>query len=88
MSLQEEFETAADNVQDLSSRPGNDELLKLYALYKQATEGDVSGKRPSRLKMKARAKYDAWDEHSGMNSDEAMQAYVDLVDELLQKDAQ
>lgn len=86
MSLEQDFETAADDVQNLSSRPDNKTLLELYALYKQATEGDVSGKRPSRLKMRARAKYDAWDEKSGMDSDEAMQAYVDLVDRLVEED--
>lgn len=86
MSLEQDFETAADDVQNLSSRPDNKTLLELYALYKQATEGDVSGKRPSRLKMRARAKYDAWDEKSGMDSDKAMQAYVDLVDRLVEED--
>ncbi len=86
MSLEEKFETAAADVQNLSGRPDNQALLELYALYKQATEGDVSGKRPSRLKMKARAKYDAWDNKSGIDKDEAMQAYVDLVDDLIEKD--
>ena len=87
MSLQNDFENATEKVQDLSSRPGNDELLQLYALYKQATDGDASGKRPSRLKVKARAKFDAWSERSGMTSEEAMQAYIDLADELIEKDA-
>lgn len=86
MSLEEDFVTAADDVQNLSSRPDNQTLLELYALYKQATEGDVSGKRPSRLKMRARAKYDAWDEKSGMDKEEAMQAYVDVVERLLEED--
>ncbi len=86
MSLQEDFETAAEDVQNLSSRPDNETLLQLYALYKQATEGDVSGKRPSRLKIAARAKYDAWSDKSGMGGDDAMQAYVDLVQKLIEED--
>lgn len=86
MSLEHDFETAAEDVQQLSERPDNQTLLQLYALYKQATEGDVSGKRPSRLKMRARAKYDAWEEQKGLDEQEAMQAYVDLVDELVAQD--
>lgn len=88
MSLEQKFEAAADRVQSLSERPDNDTLLDLYALYKQGTEGDVSGKKPSRLKLKARAKYDAWKERSGMSREDAMQAYVDLVDQLVEEDAQ
>lgn len=80
--LQERFETAADEVQDLPERPSNDKLLELYALYKQASEGDVSGKRPGMTKFRERAKYDAWAEKEGMDEEEAMQAYIDLVEEL------
>ncbi len=87
MSLEEDFEAAADRVKDLSSRPDNSTLLDLYALYKQGTDGDVSGKRPSRLKIKARAKYDAWNDRSGTSREEAMQQYVDLVDRLVEEDA-
>ena len=87
MSLENDFEAAAERVKDLSSRPDNATLLDLYALYKQGTDGDVSGKRPSRLKMKARAKYDAWKDRSGMDQDEAKQAYVDLVDKLIEEDS-
>ncbi|MFP4596694.1 MAG: acyl-CoA-binding protein [Persicimonas sp.] len=80
--LEERFEQAADEVQDLPERPSNDDLLSLYAYYKQATEGDVSGKRPGMTKFKQRAKYDAWADKEGMDSDEAMKKYVDLVDRL------
>lgn len=86
MSLQEQFEEAAENVQGLSSRPDNKTLLKLYALYKQGTSGDVSGKRPSRLKIADRAKFDAWSDLQGMSKDDAQSAYVELVDELVKKD--
>lgn len=58
---------------------GNDVLLDLYALYKQATTGDVGGDRPDMLDVRGRAKYDAWAKRKGMTKDAAMQAYVDLV---------
>ena len=59
---------------------GNDVLLELYALYKQATAGNVSGDRPGMLDLRGRAKYDAWAKHKGMTADAAMTAYVALVD--------
>ena len=57
----------------------NDHMLELYALYKQATSGDVSGSRPGMLDVRGRAKYDAWAKKKGASKDAAMQAYVDLV---------
>jgi len=65
----------------LPSQP-NDTLLGLYGLYKQATSGDATGKRPGMFDMVGRAKYDAWATHSGTANEEAMRAYVDLVDSL------
>lgn len=82
MSLPEEFEKAQQNVKKLPSRPANEELLDLYALYKQAIEGDVSGKKPGRLDMTARAKYEAWEKRKGMSKDDAMQNYVEYVTRL------
>jgi diazepam-binding inhibitor (GABA receptor modulator, acyl-CoA-binding protein) len=58
---------------------GNDTMLDLYALYKQATSGDVSGARPGILDLRGRAKYDAWAKRKGTAKDAAMQAYIDLV---------
>lgn len=58
---------------------GNDVLLDLYALYKQATVGNTTGDRPGMLDVKGRAKYDAWAKRKGMSKDAAMQAYIDLV---------
>jgi acyl-CoA-binding protein len=58
---------------------GNDVLLDLYALYKQATVGNATGDRPGMLDIKGRAKYDAWAKKKGMSKDAAMQAYIDLV---------
>ncbi|RAL25211.1 acyl-CoA-binding protein [Lujinxingia litoralis] len=83
MSLQNDFESATRRVQTLGSAPDNATLLALYALFKQATAGDVSGKQPSRLKLRERAKYDAWAEKQGMSHDEAKEAYIALVNTLL-----
>ena len=80
--LKDQFEQAADDVQKLSSRPDNDTLLELYALYKQGSSGDCSGKRPGAFSPVKRAKYDAWKKRSGMSKDDAMQAYIDLVGKL------
>ena len=80
--LQTRFETAAERVQDLDSRPDNATLLQLYALYKQATVGDVEGKRPGFTDFAGRAKYDAWAELEGTEPEDAAQDYIDLVDEL------
>jgi diazepam-binding inhibitor (GABA receptor modulator, acyl-CoA-binding protein) len=77
--LKEEFEAAARDALQLPSRPNNDTLLQLYALYKQSTVGDVTGKRPGMLAMVERAKYDAWARLSGTPKDSAMHRYVALV---------
>jgi len=82
MSLKETFEQAVNGVRDLATRPSNENLLKLYGLYKQSTEGDVSSDRPGGFDFKAIAKYDSWASLRGMSKDEAMQAYIDLVDSL------
>ncbi|MBI3943863.1 MAG: acyl-CoA-binding protein [Chloroflexi bacterium] len=77
--LQARFEAAAQDVQHLPSRPDNDTLLKLYALYKQATVGDISGSRPGFTDFAGRAKYDAWSRVKGTGKEAAMQAYINLV---------
>jgi len=81
-TLKAQFEAAAHAVQALKQRPDNDTLLKLYAYYKQATVGDVSGKRPGLIDFAGRAKYDAWSKTKATPKDQAMQAYIDLVDRL------
>ncbi|MBT1709151.1 acyl-CoA-binding protein [Fulvivirgaceae bacterium PWU5] len=85
MSLKEQFEAAVGRSQSLTKRPSNEELLELYALYKQATEGDVAGERPGGFDFKAIAKYDAWADLKGQDADTAMQAYVQLVERLVQQ---
>lgn len=83
--LKEKFAAAKDRVEKLSKRPSNEELLGLYGLYKQATEGDAAGSRPGMLDIKGRAKFDAWAGLKGTGSDEAMKRYVALVDKLAAK---
>jgi diazepam-binding inhibitor (GABA receptor modulator, acyl-CoA-binding protein) len=83
MTLPEKFEDAQKRVKTLTQAPSNDELLALYALYKQATAGDVQGSRPGMIDFKGRAKYDAWAGKRGMARDKAMEDYVALVDRLL-----
>lgn len=77
--LKAKFEKAAKEVNYLAERPGDKDLLELYALYKQSTAGDVAGTRPGALDFKNRAKYDAWAKRKGTSKDDAMKAYVALV---------
>lgn len=83
--LQTRFETAAADAQKLAKRPDDQTLLKLYALYKQATAGDVQGKRPGFTDMSGRFKYDAWAKLKGMAQEDAMQAYIDMVEAMKTK---
>ena len=82
MELAAKFEDAQKRAKQLTKTPSNDDLLALYALYKQATIGDVSGSRPGMLDLKGRAKYDAWAGKKGLAKDDAIQKYVALVDRL------
>jgi diazepam-binding inhibitor (GABA receptor modulating acyl-CoA-binding protein) len=83
MTLPERFTDAQARVKTLESAPSTTELLELYALYKQGSTGDVDGKRPGMLDIKGRAKFDAWNGKKGLTKDQAMEAYVALVDKLL-----
>ena len=83
MTLAERFEDAQKRVKTLSRTPSNQQLLDLYALYKQGTVGDVSGSRPGMLDVKGRAKYDAWSARRGLGREKAMEEYVALVDRLV-----
>jgi diazepam-binding inhibitor (GABA receptor modulator, acyl-CoA-binding protein) len=80
--LKAQFEAAVADSKKLPEKPDNMTLLKIYALYKQATEGDVQGKRPGFTDMVGRAKFDAWDGQKGKDNKTAMQEYVDLIEEL------
>jgi acyl-CoA-binding protein len=85
MALDEDFASAKTRVEKLPKTPASDELLELYSLYKQATQGDVTGSRPGMLDFKGRAKYDAWTTRRGMTKDAAQRAYVELVSRLEKK---
>jgi diazepam-binding inhibitor (GABA receptor modulating acyl-CoA-binding protein) len=80
--LKAAFESAVANSKNLSERPDNATLLKLYALYKQSTSGDNSEKKPGFGDMVGRAKWDAWNGLKGISPDDAMQQYIDLIDSL------
>ena len=82
MDLKELFEASIDKAKGLPNQ-SNETLLELYSLYKQATAGDVEGDRPSGFDFRGAAKWDAWAKRRGMSTEDAMQAYVDLVDRLL-----
>lgn len=77
--LKAEFQKAAKDVMDLAERPDNDTMLRLYALYKQGSEGDVSGPKPGFFDFVGTAKYEAWEKLAGMKPEQAMKKYVDLV---------
>lgn len=80
--LKAQFDKAVADSKTLPERPDNQTMLKMYALYKQATNGDVSGTRPGFTDMVGRAKWDAWNEIKGTSGDEAMKQYVSLVEDL------
>ena len=80
--LKQQFAQAQTDVTSLAERPDNDTLLRLYALYKQGAEGDVSGAKPGFFDFVGTAKYEAWSKLKGTGQEEAMQKYVDLVKKL------
>jgi acyl-CoA-binding protein len=80
--LQTRFDAAVANSKNLTERPDNATLLKLYALYKQATAGDNAEKKPGFSDMVGRAKWDAWNGLKGTANEAAMQQYVDLIESL------
>lgn len=82
MDLTDKFNQAVGRSKELTRRPSNEELLRLYALYKQSTDGDITGERPGGFDFKAIAKYDAWAELKGKSKDQAMQEYIDLMNAL------
>ena len=77
--LKKQFEAAVANSKNLTDRPDNGTLLRIYALYKQATTGDNTEKKPGFTDMVGRAKWDAWNGLKGTSTDDAMQQYVDLI---------
>ena len=82
MALPDDFQSAVERSKQLAKRPSNEELLELYALFKQSTDGDVNGERPGGFDFKAIAKFDAWVAKKGKTKDQAMQEYVSFVEKL------
>ena len=80
--LKASFDKAVADSKALPDKPDNMTLLKIYALYKQASAGDVDGKRPGFTDMVGRAKWDAWNGLKGTSADQAMQDYTDLIESL------
>ena len=82
--LRAQFDEAVNYIQNAEGdfKPSNELKLEFYAFYKQATEGDVSGKRPGMMDFVGRAKYDAWEKVKGISSEEAMQKYIDRLEEM------
>jgi len=85
MSLDERFNKAAEDIKKLVSRPTDAELLETYALFKQATVGDVNTARPGMLDFKGKAKWDAWESKKGTSSDAAKEIYITKAEELVAK---
>jgi diazepam-binding inhibitor (GABA receptor modulator, acyl-CoA-binding protein) len=81
-NLKAQFEAAMADSKNLSERPDNATLLKIYALYKQGSTGDNAEKKPGFSDMVGRAKWDAWNNLKGTSQDDAMQQYVDLIESL------
>jgi len=77
--LKAKFEQASKDIKGLSKRPSDDDLLDLYALYKQATDGDASGDKPGFFDFVARAKFEAWEGLAGTSAKDAMKRYIDKV---------
>ncbi|XP_075238019.1 acyl-CoA binding protein 1 isoform X2 [Lycorma delicatula] len=85
MSLDDDFKTAAESVKNLTSTPSNEELLEIYALYKQGNDGDCNTSKPGMLDFKGKSKWDAWNKIKGMSKDDAKKQYINKVKELIGK---
>ena len=85
MALSDDFKAASDKVKTLPQKPSNEDLLKLYSLFKQGSTGDCNQSAPSRLNFIARSKWEGWNSMKGTSQDDAMQQYVDLVEDLFKK---
>ncbi|CAD5207081.1 unnamed protein product [Bursaphelenchus okinawaensis] len=79
------YDEAVEKVKSLKTSPSNDELLQIYALFKQATVGDNNTAQPGFFDMKGKAKWNAWNEKKGVSQDDAKAKYVALYDELAAK---
>ena len=84
--IKKQFEKATKDVTKAKKDPGNEMKLRLYAHFKQASEGDVAGGKPGFADFVGRAKYDAWVKLTGTSQEDAMKAYIKLVDRVLREE--
>ena len=69
--------------QQLIKRPDNATLLRLYSLYKQATDGDAPAEGDAGMfDFVAKAKHNAWDSLRGKSKEQAMKEYIQLAGSL------
>ncbi|XP_062553677.1 acyl-CoA-binding protein homolog [Armigeres subalbatus] len=85
MSLDQQFNEAAEKVKTFTKRPSDQELLELYALFKQASVGDNTTEKPGMFDLKGKAKWQAWADQKGTSQDAAKEAYIKLVEQLTAK---
>jgi len=85
MALKEQFQQAINEVREIGKIDDQEDLLKLYGLYKQATEGDVNKSKPRMLDFKGKAKWESWSKNKGLSQEDAMMKYIAFTDELGQK---
>uniref|UniRef100_A0A8D0CCT8 Acyl-CoA binding domain containing 7 n=1 Tax=Salvator merianae TaxID=96440 RepID=A0A8D0CCT8_SALMN len=85
MTLEAEFNSVAENVRKLKTKPTDDEMKELYGLYKQATVGDINIECPGMVDVKGKAKWEAWNLKKGMSKEDAMRAYIAKGNEMIQK---
>ncbi|XP_059364727.1 acyl-CoA-binding domain-containing protein 7-like [Carassius carassius] len=85
MTLKAEFERYANDVKKVKTTPADQELLDLYGLYKQAIVGDIDIDKPGITELKGKAKWEAWNSRKGMSNEDAMNAYISLAKEAIEK---
>ncbi|XP_042333108.1 acyl-CoA-binding domain-containing protein 7 [Sceloporus undulatus] len=85
MALQADFDSAAEKVKKLKTKPTDDELGELYGFYKQATVGDINIESPGMLDLKGKAKWEAWNRKKGVSKEEAMKAYISKANGMIEK---
>ncbi|XP_053184080.1 acyl-CoA-binding protein [Scomber japonicus] len=83
--LKAKFDAAAEEVKQLKAKPADEEMLQVYSLFKQATVGDVNTARPGMFDFTGKAKWDAWEKQKGKSNEDAMNEYINLVEQLKQK---
>ncbi|XP_066054339.1 acyl-CoA-binding domain-containing protein 7 isoform X2 [Chamaea fasciata] len=85
MTLQADFNGAAEDVKKLKTRPTDEELKELYGFYKQATVGDINIECPGVLDLKGKAKWEAWNLKKGLSKEDAMNAYISKARAMVEK---